>query len=214
MASPCSMVSVRSLCGGGTPVRTNWGRWSTDDQLGALNLLTPDRVLTAVDLVREGRVLSLAHVLRHGMLHHEDRVPPMHVLTVDGGDYAAGARTRNGEGARTSNGVCVADDYLAMPLATGTHLDGLAHVWGEKGLYNGHSPSGVRSRGARACGIENVQGIVTRGLLADVAAYHGGQALRASHCITPEEIEGSLGGLEPRPGDALLIRTGWLDPEN
>ena len=71
-------------------LKTNWGRWSTDDQLGTLNLVTPERVLGAIDLVRDGQVLSLAHVLRHGMLHHEDRLPPMHVLTVDGGDYAAG----------------------------------------------------------------------------------------------------------------------------
>jgi kynurenine formamidase len=195
-------------------LKTNWGRWSADDQLGTLNLITPERVLGAISLVRDGQVVSLGQVLRHGMLHHEDRLPPMHVLTVDGGDYAAGARTRSGGGAQTSNGACVADDYLAMPLATGTHLDGLAHVWGEKGLYNGHSPSAVRSRGARVCGIENVQGIVTRGLLADVAAYRGVESLPASHCIVPEEIEGSLGGVEPRPGDALLIRTGWLDPAN
>jgi kynurenine formamidase len=101
-----------------------------------------------------------------------------------------------------------------MPLATGTHLDALAHVWGEKGLYNGHSPNAVRSRGARVCGIENVKGVVTRGLLADVAAYRGEEWLSPSHLITPEEIEGSLGGIEPQPGDALLIRTGWMDPRN
>jgi kynurenine formamidase len=186
--------------------RTNWGRWTEADQVGSLNLMTPERVIAATRLVSEGRVLSLGHIIRHDIPHHPDRPPPMHVLTVDGGDYAAGAR-RNG-------GACVADDYLAMPLATGTHLDGLAHAWTGDALYNGHSPMDVRSRGAKVCGIENVYGMVTRGVIADVAGFLGEQWLPPSHCVTAEEIAGALDGMKPGPGDALLIRTGWLASEN
>ena len=39
---------------------SNWGRWGSDDQLGALNLLTPDKVRAAAALVGEGRSVSLA----------------------------------------------------------------------------------------------------------------------------------------------------------
>jgi kynurenine formamidase len=186
--------------------RSNWGRWTDADQLGALNLITPERVLSAAGLVREGRVLSLAHTIRHDIPHHPDRQGPMHVLTVDGGDYAAGASLKGDSR--------VADDYLAMPLATGTHLDGLAHAWAGDSLYNGHPSTSVRSRGAKFCGIENVYGIFTRGVIADVAGYRGEDWLPASHCITADELAGSLKETEPGPGDALLIRTGWLNPEN
>lgn len=186
--------------------RSNWGRWTDADQLGALNLVTPDRVLSAAGLVREGRVLSLAHIIRRDLPVHPDRQGPMHVLTVDGGDYAAGASLKGD--------ARVADDYMAMPLATGTHLDALAHAWAGDSLYNGHPANSVRSRGAKVCGIENVRGIFTRGVIADVAGYRGEDWLPPSHCITADELTGALKETEPGPGDALLIRTGWLDPEN
>ena len=38
----------------------NWGRWGDDDELGTLNLLTPDVVRRAAELVRRGQVFSLA----------------------------------------------------------------------------------------------------------------------------------------------------------
>jgi hypothetical protein len=39
---------------------TNWGRWGPDDQIGTANFVTPEVVLGAVSLVRQGQVLSLA----------------------------------------------------------------------------------------------------------------------------------------------------------
>ena len=41
-------------------------RYGPDDEAGALNEITPAKVLEAVRLVRQGRVYDLAHVL------HED----------------------------------------------------------------------------------------------------------------------------------------------
>jgi hypothetical protein len=35
--------------------RHNWLRWGEDDELGAVNLLTPDVLRRAAGLVREGR---------------------------------------------------------------------------------------------------------------------------------------------------------------
>ena len=39
----------------------NWGRWGDDDELGALNFLTPERRAAAGALVRTGVTVSLAH---------------------------------------------------------------------------------------------------------------------------------------------------------
>ncbi|MGH2474455.1 MAG: cyclase family protein, partial [Candidatus Limnocylindrales bacterium] len=38
----------------------NWGRWGDDDELGTLNLITPEVVRGAAGLVRQGKVFSLA----------------------------------------------------------------------------------------------------------------------------------------------------------
>ena len=40
---------------------SNWGRWGTDDELGALNLVTPEHRRQAAALVRSGVSVSLSH---------------------------------------------------------------------------------------------------------------------------------------------------------
>jgi kynurenine formamidase len=183
---------------------TNWGRWGPDDQIGALNLITTDVVRDSASLIAEGRVISLARVIRHDIVRVADRPGPTHILTVDGGDYAAGAKA--------PGGAYVADDFIAMPLATGTHIDALAHVWSADGLYNGHDANLVRSRGAKVCGIENVAGVVTSAVLADIPRLHGMESLPPSHVITVDELEAATAGngAPVQSGDGLLLRTGWL----
>src|SRR5205823_8414373 len=39
--------------------RRNWGRWGRNDQVGALNLVTPAKRVAAARLVRNGRAVSL-----------------------------------------------------------------------------------------------------------------------------------------------------------
>ena len=41
------------------PPGSTWGDWGPDDQLGRLNLLTPDKVMKAVAEVKEGRTFCL-----------------------------------------------------------------------------------------------------------------------------------------------------------
>ena len=93
-----------------------------------------------------------------------------------------------------------------------THLDGLAHFsWAGKN-YNGFDASDTSStRGARSLSIHHAHaGIVTRGVLLDVAALHGVSWLGPGHPITPEELAGAeqRQAVTVGPGDALLIHTG------
>ena len=43
----------------------NWGRWGDDDQLGTLNLISPEVVRRAAGCIRHGRTISLAVPLEH-----------------------------------------------------------------------------------------------------------------------------------------------------
>ncbi|HEV7883714.1 MAG TPA: hypothetical protein VGO81_09095, partial [Solirubrobacteraceae bacterium] len=38
----------------------NWGRWGSEDELGTMNFITPEKVRAAAGLVRSGRRVSLA----------------------------------------------------------------------------------------------------------------------------------------------------------
>ena len=40
---------------------SNWGRWGKDDELGAINLITPAKRKAAAAQVREGVSVSLSH---------------------------------------------------------------------------------------------------------------------------------------------------------
>ncbi|MEQ4718128.1 cyclase family protein [Nonomuraea sp. B19D2] len=186
----------------------NWGRFGPDDQRGTLNLLTPAVVLEALSSATTGEVLSLAMPIRGAtsspapttVPHLPGRPLPQHFMSVDGGDYAAGARP-------IGEGLYVADDALVVSHhGTTTHMDALCHMWSGDELYNGHPAARVRSYGATRCGIEQVGGVVARGVLFDVARHLGLDHLPADFRI-PAELLSEIA--TPRPGDAAVIRTGW-----
>jgi kynurenine formamidase len=110
----------------------------------------------------------------------------------------------------------VASDFVGVAFhgQTVTHVDSLAHFFWDGRLYNGASSRLVRTRdGATSHSIANAQsGIVSRGILID------GPWLRGAHNIEPGDGVGLAEldaarqrcGVEPEPGDVLLLRTGQL----
>ncbi|MCA2227252.1 cyclase family protein [Nonomuraea aurantiaca] len=186
----------------------NWGRFGPEDQRGTLNLLTGNLVLAGLATARTGQVLSLSMPIRGAtsspapgtVPHLKGRPLPQHFMSVDGGDYAAGARP-------VGAGLRVADDALIVTHhGTTTHMDALCHMWSGDELYNGHPAARVRSYGATRCGIEQVGGVVARGVLFDVPRHLGLDHLPADFRI-PAELLAEIA--VPRAGDVAVIRTGW-----
>lgn len=181
------------------------GRWGPDDERGAVNLLDATCVQRGLSSVTSCRVFSLGLPLHPGggpIAQH--RQPMAHYMTRDGGDYAAGLPERGAFG--------FADDVITIATQGTTHLDALAHVWQDGRMYNGFPSSEVTSIGARRCGIEKVGPIVTRAIIID-AVPEGEPWLEPGAAFGADELEAALAGLEvvPAPGDALLVRTGWIE---
>jgi kynurenine formamidase len=185
----------------------NWGRWGPEDEQGTLNLLDPDRVRAAMSLVRTGRVYGLGLPIQStGVPLVSGRHPAAHLMAVDGGDFAAGARTRDGVG--------FADDYIFMATHGSTHIDALSHAWSDGVMYNGFSSNEVRSSGARRNGIDRIPPIVGRGVLMDVAKMRGVDLLTGDAAsITVSDLEECerVQGVEIREGDIVVVRTGWVE---
>jgi kynurenine formamidase len=184
---------------------SNWGRWGDADELGALNLLTSESVLRALSLPRSGEVFSLSIPIQpHGGPVLGDRQPVLHLMALDGGDYAAGTTL--------AGGASVADDYVVMATHTATHIDALSHVWSDGLMYNGHSGNHVRSTGAARNGIEKIKPIVARGVMLDVASHHGEDGPEPGYRITADDLDSCVAaqGVDAGPGDVVLIRMGWL----
>ena len=172
---------------------SNWGRWGPDDQLGALNLITPEVTAAAAATVRSGRTVSCARPLNTEPAP-DNPVPVAHHMT--------GTATE-GWGA----------DYFALAphgFAT-SHIDALCHIFYGGKLFNGYDTATVTAHGATRLGIHHLRnGIVTRGVLLDVPAGRGLDALEPGEAVFPEDLEAAehRAGLQVREGDALLIRTG------
>jgi kynurenine formamidase len=182
-----------------SPRENNWGRWGSDDERGAVNLLTPDKVIAACGRPQTGHVYQLGIELKRDAPVGGNRIAPLHFMTQDGGDFAALGRHDWG----------TADDYMMLATQGTTHVDGLAHVWSGGQLYNGYPYTEVRSSGAGKLGLEKLGGMVTTVHLFDVSHLQGDDPPE----ITPELVEQMLSTRDarPEPGDAMLFRTGWME---
>jgi len=185
-----------------------WNRWGPDDEAGAPNLIGAEQVRLAAALVRTGRVISLAQKISDRLPVPGHRAGLQHFMGRDGGDYAAGAKR--------PGGFQFAEDTVVLPLHLGTHIDALCHAWCDDHLYNGFPGSTVRSTTrALRCGVEKMPPLVTRGVLLDVVKRLGAPA-PSGHSIGRADLQGAAAqaGIALRDGDAVLIRTGWLESQD
>lgn len=176
----------------------NWGRWGSDDQQGALNLLTPDKVLSALQAPKQGRVIPLgSEVGRRGAIS-SGRNATWH-LTIQVQHPRDAGRGR-------------AEDTLTMHTHAHSHMDGLAHIWYDGQLYNGFPASSVGRGGANALSIGDVGGIVTRGVCLDLTEA-GARAWDVGELIEVVDLQRCLEviGTTIEPGDAVLLHSGWFE---
>jgi kynurenine formamidase len=185
-----------------------WNRWGADDERGALNFIGPEEVKRASSLVRTGEVLRLAQLLSSKTPVPAHRCGLQHFMARDGGDYAIA-------GSRRPGGFQFAEDTVVMPLHIGTHMDALCHAWYDDKLYNGYLGDSIRSTtGAARLGIEKMPPIFTRGVLLDFVKLKG-RVLAPGESIGRADMEAAAhaAGLQVGRGDAVLLRTGWLESQ-
>jgi kynurenine formamidase len=174
----------------------NWGRWGAEDQRGALNFITPDVRKRAVASVRDGVAVSCALPLN--TVPSDENVSPVTHYMVRGGDLPDATGSA---------------DYFAIAThgMAHTHLDALCHIFHEGRMYNGYPQTKVTSAGTLANAITSGEhGVVSRGVLLDVAAARGVDFLEPGDQIHPADLEAAeqRAGLRVEEGDILLVRTG------
>jgi kynurenine formamidase len=187
----------------------NWGRWGEEDERGSLNLLSPDVVLRATQVCKTGKVYNLGlPVQRAGVPVFDYRGAPQRLTLTSQTDEGAYADFGAPDGLGTN------EDVMVIANHNGTHMDALCHVYSDDHFYNGFSKNTFSSQGgAGRCGIEKLGGFAARAVVLDLPAAHGVETLEPGYCITGDDLEqaASKQGLTVGVGDALLVRTGWLD---
>ena len=181
---------------------SNWGRWGPDDQFGTLNLITREKRAQAAGLVREGISLTCGRLIVPDHAPDIYGTPPLHYM-IGTGESAP------------SSGPGGSSDFIGLSYhgLTITHLDSLCHQFWDGKMYNGKPASLVTSRErAQALSIDRaLNGIVTRGVLLDIAGVRGKEWLEAGEGVFPEDLDAAEAaqGVRVEEGDALLLRTGW-----
>ena len=170
---------------------SNWGRWGTDDERGALNLITPEIRRQALSLARTGSTVSLARLQQ--IVSGSENAPFDMTVTISPGGFAV---DRIGV---SFHGVQI------------THLDALCHFSHRGKTYNGYSFDQIATQDGGCSKLGNIaEGIVARGVLIDIPRLKGLPYLEPGTHVNQEDIEAweTMAGVRIGRGDAILLRTG------
>ena len=147
---------------------SNWGRWGPNDQLGTLNLITPDKSRQAASLVRDGVSVTLGHFVSEEEAIDSQTFGPTEQWMTSIDPQTGLPR--------------FALDAISFSLHDGqlSHLDALCHYRmerdGEYLIYNGY-PQNLDADGCKDLAID-------RGDRSVAEAPSGWQVLRAPDSAT------------------------------
>ncbi len=115
---------------------SNWGRWGTEDQIGTLNLITPEKVQSASASIREGLAISCSRVLDMDAMDPISK--PHRYFSTSGEGLADPDRIPHYPGAPARARWNCAQEYIGLIYhgASPTHLDALSHMFWDGKMYS------------------------------------------------------------------------------
>jgi kynurenine formamidase len=192
--------------------------WGPDDEIGRLNLMTAESQAAALVGADGSRPFDLAVTLRPEMPNWTEAGDPRYEIWMTHTPHGTEVDNANGAGADANRSYSYAGAAISMYSHAGTHLCGLNHIGREGQFWNGWTAE--RNLGSRCWNVGGVvPPILCRGILLDIPRLRGTDCLPASYAITAADLADAAAaqGVETRPGDAVLVRTGqmtrWSDPQ-
>lgn len=187
---------------------SNWGRWGDDDERGTLNLITDEVRIAAARAVRHGRSVSCGwEIAAPGEMERATNSCPC-AAEMPGAEHMPAAFHRDRRWGFSNERL-----GLMFHGNTITHVDSPCHVFWDGKMYNGRSSALVdASSGSEWAAVTAAaDGIVTRGVLLDVAAVRGVPWLLPGEGVFPSDLEEAerRQGVRVRSGDGVLLRTGY-----
>jgi len=188
-----------------------WGWiWGAEDEIGALNSITPASVLATLKLVKKGKISDLGVMVDRRSFRWAGHAPTeITSYRTPHGERISNDDVPGSNDPRWHSTLVFTGDNI------GTHLDGLGHITvgtaPDTHWYNGFREQQHRGDfGIAKGGADKYPPIVARGVLVDVAACKQVEALPGHYAITPQDIGQTLAWekVELRAGDVVLVRTG------
>ncbi len=187
-------------------------RYGADDQAGASNLITPEKVLDSAKWIRDGKIYRIGRTYEAGIPAFGSRAFTLRIPgSPTGGPFG-------------NNGLVYMDDFVATDLGqVGTQFDGLGHIGLQQGpagdkngmrFYNGVTLQEMDgSTGLRKLGVENCKPFFTRAHLIDVeplrsGGWDVGDEVKVADVLAALEKQG-MKAEDIKPGDGVFFNTGW-----
>lgn len=139
------------------------------------------------------RVFDLAQDYFVGMPHYPTHPPFLYSLNRQHGDNVG------------PKGHSSAADAIALGSHVGTHIDALCHFSCGGKFFGDVDIVQSYTAGIAKYSVDTIAPILRRAVLLDIAANG---PLAEDHEITPDELAAAQ-KTEIRPGDIVLLRTGW-----
>ncbi len=178
-------------------------KYGPADEIGAANLMTPELAKMAAGLVTTGKTYALGITLDSETPAYAPRTMSVSILQPGQASGATMGPTKTNYN----------DDIFMGWLGIGSQIDGLGHI-GEDGVYyNGNKAAEFAAPdGLKKLGIEKVPPIVTRGVMLDMAKFHGKDMLEEGTAYTREDIMAAAQqqGVTFEEGDVVLFHSGWM----
>jgi kynurenine formamidase len=145
------------------------------------------------------RTIDLAQPYFTGMPHYPLHAPYLYSLSKKHGEHV------------NPGGSSSAAEAIALSTHVGTHIDALCHYSSNGKLHGGEDTSGVQTYagGVERWSVDMVEPIFRRGVLLDIARLEGKDVLPVDFVVTPDHLDRASKDLGIRPGDVVLLRTGW-----
>ena len=159
---------------------------------------------TLIELLSAARIYDLEQPRFHGM--------PIYPTHRPGYFYALHRRHRDTYHPEAHGPRSGASGLLTMMEHSGTHIDALCHQACGLRMYGGVPVEGAETpAGFTRLGVETVPPLLRRGVLLDVAGWKGAGRLPPKYGVSADDLGGCAAaqGVEVRPGDVLLVRTGY-----
>lgn len=180
-------------------------KYGADDEIGAANLITPESVMMAAELVKKGETHPLGIVIDPNM----PAFPPrkMQLQVVQPGQQG-GKTLEAGFGWPGSYN----DDISQLWWGTGPQIDGLGHLGENDTYYNCNKGADFASlTGLTKLGIHTIPPIVARGVLIDMTRQMDDLGAGVGFGSAEIKAAAEAQGVEIREGDVVLFHTGWTD---
>ncbi len=201
-----ALAGAAAVFATGAFAQCNPSKFGAEDTIGAANLVTPERILAATQLVKQGK----AHPLGITIDAETPAFPPRSLsLQVVQPNQQGGVKL-TGFGYEANYN----DDIIQTWIGIGSQIDGLGHL-GEGGLYYNCLDEKEISAitGLTKLGTHAVPPLVGRGVIVDMASHFGVDTMEAGQHFGSEEIQAAAEaqGVTFSEGDIILFHTGWTD---